>query len=685
MKGVEGGISVSNKHKGYIYSLRFTLQPGFHESEKLDLLLDFCSKALIDDVMFFINCEELNQGHLTRKETEPWINGIDRWKQQLSKAGITTSINPWSTILHTDRGRTLREGQDFRLMVDPYGRQTSAVACPLCEKWRAYLAEIYAYYATVRPWIVWVEDDFRLHNHSPLAWGGCFCDAHMEEYSKHAGERLTREELVRGMVTPGPPHEYRKLWLDTSRDTMRELAYLIGEAVHGVSPETLVGLMSSNPAVHSAEGRDWKGVLSGLAGNTEMVDRIHLPAYEETTVSRYYWTFNTISRLTQALIPEETVVLPELENFPYGRYSDSHAFTRFKLESSVIILAAGIALNIFDMMGNGVRAHEGYEKLLTETKDFLTSVLNLHLLRQNQIGIKMLVDPDSSFTLHTEVGDSIEELYPKETFWAGFLSAFGIATTYSTTDRPVGSIVAVSGQYFRNLDEGQIHALFRDNFVLLEAESAYTLFDMHYGHLAGIQNARWHPFGEYFASYEQVSDGNRYADLPEGRMSAQFAAGDYLEIEYGPKAAPISTMKNFTGDSVGAGMTVYDDRVFIFPYGRLEDRNSSHLNMIVKNILLRMLMDQKIGEHPIFVEQAPYLCPTAFKTRNGMAVILANASYDDYDAIRLFPSGIPVRRITEITRNHPRAAAVRFEREGDMLVLKNGIQAMEIKLILIQK
>ncbi len=675
---------MSNKHEGYVYSLRFTLQPGFHEEEKLDLLLEFCNQALIDDVMFFINCEELNRGHLTRAETEPWIDGIETWKSRLSQAGISTSINPWTTMLHTDRGRTLREGQEFRLMVDPYGRQAKAVACPLCEIWRAYLADIYAYYATVRPWILWVEDDFRLHNHGPLAWGGCFCEAHMQEYSRRAGKQLTREELVSGMIAPGDPHALRKAWLDTSRDTMIELARLIGQAVHGVSPQTMVGLMSSGPAVHSAEGRDWAAVLGSLSGNTTMVDRVHLPAYDETTPQNYYWRLNTISRFTQAVIPESTLVLPELENFPFGRYSDSHAFTRFKLESASVISPAGITLNIFDMIGNGVRPGEDDDTLLAGSKDYLTAVLNLGLSRHSQTGIKVLVNPHSSYTLHTETGASIEELYPRETFWAGFLSAFGIAATYSTANRHARSIVAISGQYFRNLDGTDISALFHDNYVLLEAEAAYTLFEMGYGRLAGIMNAQWHPIDQYFAAYEQVSDGNRYAGLPEARVSAQCASGDFLEIDYDSKSVPVCVMKNSDGESVGPGMTVYDRRVFVFPYGRLTGRNSSHLNSIMREILQHVLSSQAVGEQPVLVREAPYVCPTSFRRQGRLIVFLCNASHDAHDTVRLATAGVSVHDVSEVTRAQPVATTVQFERDGDDLVLKSGIGALETKLVLLQ-
>ena len=36
----------------FLYILRFTMAPGFHEEERLDALLSFCREARIDDVAF---------------------------------------------------------------------------------------------------------------------------------------------------------------------------------------------------------------------------------------------------------------------------------------------------------------------------------------------------------------------------------------------------------------------------------------------------------------------------------------------------------------------------------------------------------------------------------------------------------------------------------------------------------
>lgn len=111
------------------YSLRFNLLPDFNVEERLERLISFCIKTGIDDVMFFIDAEDFNTGHITFEEAKPYVEVIKYAKLRLAEHQITTSLNPWVTFLHGDRGRKLKPGQDFDLMVSPIGEVASATVC----------------------------------------------------------------------------------------------------------------------------------------------------------------------------------------------------------------------------------------------------------------------------------------------------------------------------------------------------------------------------------------------------------------------------------------------------------------------------------------------------------------------------------------------------------------------------
>ncbi len=673
--------------KGFWYSLRYTMQPGRHESAHFERLLSFCESARIDDVMFLINGEELNQGHLTREETGPWMDMIARGKELLKPLGITTSINPWPTLLHCDRGRTLHSGQDFTLMTDPHGNTATAVACPICPQWRGYIADVYSRYAQLRPEMLWVEDDFRLHNHLPLVWGGCFCELHMAEYSRRIGRKVNRDEFVAGILKPGIPHPYREIWLDTARDAMVRNAEIIGDAVHRISPATRVGLMSSCPHVHCAEGRDWPGILTGLSAGNPMVSRPTLPAYTEVTPQQYLQGFVAYSVLTANVVPPDTEIYPELENYPYSRFSKSKTFTGFQLASSLAMGADGITLNLFDMMGNGILMQEGYQKALSESKKFLDGMKAMGMKVNRQSGVRVLVSTASSRTLHVAEGKVMEGPYPGETFWATLLSVMGISWTYCVDGEPTGKVVAVSGQYFRNLDENKLCRLFEDNFVIMDGEAAFTLMDMGYGRLAGMSGAAWHPMESGFQAFDQVCDGRTYAGVEEARVSSQVGVGDYLEIHYDADIRHVddlelvSDVRHPDGRRAGAGTAVYDRRVLVLPYGRagsIQGHMTPVRQAIIQSVIAKI--DDRF-EKPAYVAGEPNILICRFDLGGRHAVLLSNFSHDAFGELDLYLPDAPETGIFEACMDNPLPHMAPTSRKGSHTVLGSGISALSVKVL----
>ena len=231
-------------NQSYCYSFRFCCDPGFNDRREIASLRRFVREAQIDDVAVFCNVEELNTGHMTEEEQETiWLRLLCDVQAALAPEGVQLSVNHWHSLMHADLGKTLPQSQPFRRMVDMDGREADLCVCPMCERWQTYFAGLYARYAALSPHILWVEDDFRLHNHDPLRWGGCFCPAHMREYARRAGKpELTREEFVRGILQPGAVHPYRKIWLDVNRETMTALAARIGQAVRQLAEDDLLHL-----------------------------------------------------------------------------------------------------------------------------------------------------------------------------------------------------------------------------------------------------------------------------------------------------------------------------------------------------------------------------------------------------------------------------------------------------------
>ena len=175
------------KKDPFQYIFRFCCDPGFNDAEEIPALLRYVDEADIDDVAVFANVEEINTGHMSFDEQDVYLAMMRKISALLAEKGVTMSVNQWHSVMHADLGKTLRPEQNFRPMVDVEGNEAKLCVCPLCGEWQKYIARLYARYAELEPSILWVEDDFRLHNHEPLVWGGCFCVEHMMLYSARAG------------------------------------------------------------------------------------------------------------------------------------------------------------------------------------------------------------------------------------------------------------------------------------------------------------------------------------------------------------------------------------------------------------------------------------------------------------------------------------------------------------------
>ena len=315
----------------YRYILRYQIDPVFHAEDRIEELALFCRASGIDEVLLFHHAEELTPGHPTREQCRPWLDMAIRLKQRLARDGVELSLHSWSTTHHTPRGRRPAPGQNFTTMVGPNGVASLLSACPLCPNWQAYIAGSFAWWAgELKPRAIWIEDDWRLHNHgAELGFGGCFCDLHLRRFAQSAGrDTLTLEELVEALTAPGAPHPWRGLWLDLWRASLLEPAIRIRDAVRAADPDVRMGLMTSDPDTHSIEGRDWHAMQQAWGFEPEFLVRPHLPPYTETNAKQDVpaVTRHTIANLRRPLVlprPRRTC-----QQHPHGKLARRHGGLR---------------------------------------------------------------------------------------------------------------------------------------------------------------------------------------------------------------------------------------------------------------------------------------------------------------------------------------------------------------------
>lgn len=656
----------------YLYSLRLALDPGWTDERGLADLPGLVEAGRIDDVMVFANVEELNTGHTDLEERVAFRDLAERTAAVAAGAGASMSINPWHTVMHGDYGKKLRPGQDFRLMVDPSGREARLAACPRDPAWRAYLAELYGYYAGARPRFLWVEDDFRYHNHPPLEWGGCFCDEHLAEFSRRAGRPLDRGEFLAGVLAPGEPHPFRAIWLDTAREALEATARAIRDAVHAVSPQTRLGLMTSVPAVHAAEGRRWGPLLAALCGPHPPAVRIHLPAYSERRPADYLSMFHTIADAHRALLPPGTEVYPELENFPYSRFAKSLAFTRFQLVGAQVLAPSGMTLDLYDLNGNGPVLAEGYQEALADTKDELVEGLATGVFARPREGVVVLVDEDSAGSIHTTAGVSMTELYPREYVFGALLAAYGVAFRYSTDTSVSGGVVAMSGQFARTVGAEVARGLVERNRVLLDAEAVDSLVDLGLGDLIGVAEVSWTGDEDGLATYEEAVDGVELLGRPRARASTLLLGADIGLVTYRPGRARVLTrFRGAAHADAGPAHALVDERILVVPFGHGDPLGP--VPPMVRTTLRQELLQTVLtawDDRLVCVRGAADVAAYCYPDGDGFAVYLVNGSLDPLERPRLRVGRRDVAAVALGGRDLP------IERRGGDLVVGTVVPAL---------
>lgn len=551
----------------YIYSLRLGIDPHYWDQTKMDELKQLTHEAKLDDINLIINSEELNVGHVTKKQVEPWLAITRRFMEDLKDEPVTISMNPWTNLLYSDRGRHLTEDFKFRTMVDYQGVKATAVACPADPKFVEYIAEIYGMYASVQPSHIWLDDDFRHFNHKPLTFG-CFCEGHMAIFNQKLGDNLSREAFVARVFQEGAPTKERRVFLEQVALEMNQIAKAIAQAVHEISPETRVGLMSSQPEYHALEGRDWHALFEKLSIEHPATSRPHLPSYNEIPGLKYIREFNRNVRPVADMLRADARMLPELENYMYSMYAKSNKFTQLQLETTLLVGAKGILFNFYDMMGNGVVQSYNHQKILAESKQLLDYSAQKPIKRHELKGVKVLYSPRTVYTRHGGEQESLEEMFPREFEWSALLSTFGINSTLWDIEQKEqlnSEVVAISDQLLRNLSDEAIIALFEHNQVLLDGTSVAILFERQLAYLIKAKNYEWLVPQTGQHTYEEWNGSEAIEGVFKARMTVMQQIGHLASVEYESEVECLTSLYNENREAFGTGMAQVAGQFFVLP------------------------------------------------------------------------------------------------------------------------
>lgn len=677
--------------KKFFHTLRYQIPQDHFEKERISDLVEYCKKYGFSDVTLFLNAEECNLGHITLDEAKPRVESMKRVACALRAVGITVSLNPWMEVGHLDRNKPLKGNQkNWTLMVDYEGRVSQSCVCMLDKNWREYFKTLYTYVVSeLKPNIVWVEDDFRMHNHAPLKYGGCFCDMHMKLYNKRLGTNYSREEFAEKLVGECDDRT-RKAWMEVSREVMNDFASFLGDVYRSCDKNVRVGLMSSKHTEHSLEYRDWMTVHKNLSADSVPINRLHLPCYEERASKDYYRDFFIYPFMLRSLLPENCIIYPEQENSAFNSFGKEPEFLQFQIEGALPLQIEGMTHDIFGFVGNGPKENEQYCRVVRDVTPYLEGVMP-EIKYSELEGIIIPMDELSAYK-RTNVKD-FYDFYPDEHYFGGFLGTAGIPCKPSTKKEFFNRTVALSNGAINCFTNEEIVALFKNNRIILDGGAVLKLLDRGLGYLIKAKSATRCKCEFDPQSQEEVVDDVIIDGIKGYRASAYSRAGDYVKIEYASgKNESVANFDesfglnlktrvlDYAGNFFGCGI-VFGEKFMIIPYYFEERIQYEQFNRLRLYFLREFL---KKGNTPIVLSEHAGVYAYQYAHEDYKVLFLVNSTISSFESPLLSISGFALSKAFHCNKTNGKWESVDFSIENNSLRLNAPLKAVSTAAFILQ-
>ncbi len=663
-------------YKKYHNCLRMQITLDDNQDDRIEAIAKHCAKYGFDNVMLMLNAEEFFDGHITFDQLREITELLKKAAKRLKKYGITSSINNWFEMGHVDRGRKLREGQNFTTLIDINGRESTVSACPLSEEWLKYFEEyINILVSSIDADTYWIEDDFRVHNHPPLSDIGCYCAEHMKYYNEKLGTNYDRKQFIEKAFAKGPLNKEREVFLDANRDIMIATADRLAKAVKAANPNTDVALMSSPPAIHCVEARDWNKLLSALGQGGKRINRIHLPYFEPSGKDALYY-FNSVSMGVRAMHDDDVIIMPETECGSSCLYTRSARYLKYNLEFSTPLLLSGMTYSIYDFVANGVRESFGFGEVVRDLQPFMQAILDLDLKFSSGKGVIVPIDVRASY-YKTIDKNGWRDLLPTEFNVGAYLNGIGIAYKYSREKNFVNQTIFLSGSSVDYFTNDQVKSLFAKNFVIIDGACALKLKDRNLLHLIYATDAIIRPVDSGFQSYEECNGDLLIDGIKNLRASCRTRAGDFVEIKYDcdvqAKTSVFNEKMQRLAPSIVAGKNF-----LVFPYFLDDNRPSLYCELrpyfigdFVKNCNNDFVVMDNLGVSPYLYE------------KDGKKVLfITNSNYDNYQDAR-FTVGFDFKKV-KLLNKQGKLKSLKFKREDNHVTINTPLEYLSTNVLIFE-
>ena len=529
---------------------------GFEKTqERFDMLTDFLKRTGIKRVILF--SAPFAEGHsfFPKDYYQKHAQMLRPYIDKLKNDGVETGINMMYTIGHCFYADEQESG--FRRAVTINGEKSRGCACPQDKHIDAYIREIYQYYAALKPSVIFADDDVRAISLGQLI---CFCPKHLRMISEKAGKDLTPEELKKHITESGYEEDpIRKAYFEQIKEDINRLFCIIADAVHEVSPETEIGIMTTSYPSVTAD-RDLKEFFSEMLPQKKITRiRTGMDFYREGEIAAIPQNFSQPAIQRNFIDNPSVEIQPEVENDTYGLYQKSNSITRLQLIWCLTNGFRNMQLNLFDYLDCPAANYDEITEMLISDTGYRNAIT--HLIPENH-----RTDGISVFA-HPRALTKRKNGFLFSPRWYSWLQLMGLPLC---SDSKNTDFIFLTGDDVILCSDSEIDCLLKKGAVL-DLRAAKALVYRGFGERIGIKKIE--PMTDIFAG-ERFTD-HRFNGEYIGCHNSHYFTSSLIpddcvaKIIYADSAEPVSNIINHKKEVIAPGAASfeneYGERFFILP------------------------------------------------------------------------------------------------------------------------
>ncbi|HOL35239.1 MAG TPA: hypothetical protein PKW86_05135 [bacterium] len=299
----------------------------------------------IDSVALFVGNVH---NFLPFNEVSPRLSAIrDALIDIKTQLKTLTGINVLATLGHLEEVPDCWNLGKIPQMINYDGTVCLHTPCPSSSQFLDDTTKKYKALAELNPDFIWIDDDFRMHNHYPATLG-CFCHQCMEGFAKLTDVLYSRDELVYLLSQNDENAEkLRAAWLTWCNRILLNIVQTIEKAVHEKNPRIVISLMIAHGIAYNYPEflrvlRKKTGYVFVRPGGGFYNDTI--PAGLITKAVEYSQQISVVGT------NQKDVILAEVEHFPYNAPMKSRKIFATEVTSSIASGCHGATINISGMI-----------------------------------------------------------------------------------------------------------------------------------------------------------------------------------------------------------------------------------------------------------------------------------------------------------------------------------------------